>query len=176
VNDRKPPVAKDEAADAGKGKRGMRTRGRSLALQMVYSFEQNRYQADVVLVPDDSSEGLEPEAVAFAKGLFDGFSAQRPAIDASIDQRLENWTLGRLAVIDRALMRLGAYELLYCPDTPPKVAINEYIELAKQYGTEAKTARLVNGVLDRIAREHRPGEVAPAPARRAAPDDEPAAG
>jgi len=151
------------AKPAAKGPkvRGVRTRGRVLALEMVYSFEQNRYQTGVTLVPEDSSDGFEPEAIAFAQVLFDGFSAQRPAIDASIDQRLENWTLSRLAVIDRALMRLGAYELLYCPDTPPKVAINEYIELAKQYGTEAKTARLVNGVLDRIAREHRAGEVSP---------------
>jgi N utilization substance protein B len=141
--------------------RGVRTRGRILALQMVYSFEQNRYQSGVNLVPEDDSAGLEPEAKAFALALFEGFSAQRPAVDAAIDQRLENWTLGRLAVIDRALMRLGAYELLYTPDTPPKVAINEYIELAKQYGTEAKTARLVNGVLDRIARDHRADEVTP---------------
>ena len=147
----------------GKGAkaRGARTRGRIFALQMVYSFEQNRYQSGVNLVPEDDFADLEPEAKAFAQTLFDGFSAQRPAIDAAIDQRLENWTLGRLAVIDRALMRLGAYELLYTPDTPPKVAINEYIELAKQYGTEAKTARLVNGVLDRIARDHRADEVAP---------------
>lgn len=141
--------------------RGVRTRARVLALQMVYSFEQNRYQSGVNLVPEDDIAGLEPEGRAFALALFDGFSTQRPAVDAAIDKRLENWTLGRLAVIDRALMRLGAYELLYTPDTPPKVAINEYIELAKQYGTEAKTARLVNGVLDRIARDHRADEVGP---------------
>ncbi len=143
----------------GAKSRGARTRGRILALQMVYSFEQNRYQSGVNLVPEDDREGLEPEAIAFAQALFDGFSLQRVAVDAAIDQRLENWTIGRLAVIDRALMRLGAYELLYTPDIPPKVAINEYIELAKQYGTEAKTARLVNGVLDRIARDHRADEV-----------------
>ncbi len=81
-------------------------------------------------------------------------------MDAAVDQRLENWTIQRLAVLDRALLRLGAYELLFCADTPPKVTINEYIELAKRYGSEAKTAKLVNGVLDKIAREHRPSEVA----------------
>ena len=56
-------------------------------------------------------------------------------------------------------MRLGAYEILYSTDTPPKVAINEAIELAKKYGSEEKTTKLVNGVLDRIARDHRPDDL-----------------
>ncbi len=64
-----------------------------------------------------------------------------------------------MAVADRAILRLGAYEILYCADTPAKVAINEYIELSKRYGSEAKTPKLVNAVLDKIAREHRAGDV-----------------
>ncbi len=138
-----------------RGRSALRTRGRELALQLLYSFEQNRYVDDGMLLPTDASEGLDPEAQAFALTLFRGFAAERPAVDAAVDQRLDNWTIHRLAVADRAVLRLGAYELLYCADTPPKVAINEYIELAKQFGSDAKTAKLVNGVLDRIAREHR---------------------
>jgi N utilization substance protein B len=138
-----------------RGRSALRTRGRELALQLLYSFEQNRYVDDGMLLPADASDGLDPEAQAFALTLFRGFAAERPAVDAAVDQRLDNWTIHRLAVADRAVLRLGAYELLYCADTPPKVAINEYIELAKQFGSDAKTAKLVNGVLDRIAREHR---------------------
>jgi transcription antitermination protein NusB len=147
--------------DAG-ARRGnaARSRGRALAVQTLYSFEQNRYRDDdVALLPDDATAELDAEAKAFALALFDGFRRERTAVDAAVDTRLENWTIQRLAVLDRTILRLGAYELLYCSDTPPKVAINEYIELAKLYGSEAKTARLVNGVLDRIAREHRADEV-----------------
>lgn len=143
--------------------RGARTRGRALAVQLVYSFEQNRYaeQPGCQLVPDDDLRNIDDDGRAFAFSLFELFRAQRPAIDAAIDQRLVNWTVGRLAVIDRAILRLGAVELLYCGDsTPAKVAINEYIELAKRYGTEANTARLVNGVLDRLAKDQR-GSTAP---------------
>ncbi|MBA2479379.1 MAG: transcription antitermination factor NusB [Planctomycetes bacterium] len=134
--------------------------GRVLALQHLYSFEQNHYRDDGCLVPDEAREGVDDESIAFAKELFEGFQTERPAIDAAVDQRLENWTIQRLAVLDRAILRLGAFEIIYRPDTPPKVSINEYIEIAKRFGSEAKTAKLVNGVLDRIAREHRPDEVA----------------
>lgn len=140
-----------------------RTQGRILALQMLYSFEQNHYKNDGALVPDDVVDEMSAEAREFARALFDGFCKERPAVDAAVDSRLDNWTIQRLAVLDRTLLRLGGYELLYCPDTPPKVAINEYIELAKQFGSDAKTAKLVNGVLDRIAREHRTEEVARTP-------------
>ncbi len=148
--------------EAGRTKSGhaARTKGRALAVQTLYSFEQNRYRDDdVALLPDDATDGIDAEAQSFAKTLFDGFRRERPAIDAAVDTRLENWTIQRLAVLDRTILRLGTFELLYCPDTPAKVTINEYIELAKEYGSEAKTARLVNGVLDRIAREHRADEV-----------------
>jgi transcription antitermination protein NusB len=136
-----------------------RTRGRMLALQMLYSFEQNHYLDDGRLLPEDITVEIDREAQVFAKSLFDGFIAQRVPVDASVDGRLDNWTIHRLAVLDRSILRLGAYELIYCPETPPKVAINEYIELAKAFGSEAKTTKLVNGVLDRIAKEHRQSEV-----------------
>ena len=130
-----------------------RTQGRVLALQRLYSFEQNHYVDDGLLAPDETLEGVEPEAIVFATELFDGFRKERAAVDAAVDARLENWTIQRLAVLDRAILRLGAFEILYCPGTPPKVAINEYIEIAKGFGSEAKTTKLVNGVLDRLARD-----------------------
>jgi N utilization substance protein B len=136
-----------------------RSPGRVLALQYLYAWEQNHYQDDGCLVPDELLSEAADEAATFARALFAGCLAQRVPIDAAVDARLENWTIHRLAVADRAILRLGAYEIIFCPETPPKVAINEGIELAKQFGSEAKTAKLVNGVLDRIAREHRAGEV-----------------
>ncbi len=126
---------------------------------MLYSFEQNHYVDDGHLLPDDEKDAPDEETRAYAVRLFDGFRAERTAIDEVVDQRLDNWSIQRLAVLDRSILRLGAYELIYCSEVPPKVAINEYIELAKTYGSEAKTTKLVNGVLDRIAREHRADEV-----------------
>ena len=137
----------------------LRTQGRELALQLLYSFEQNKYIDDGALLIADSTDDTDPEALVLAKELLAGFAKERVAVDAAIDKRLENWTIHRLAVLDRALLRLGTYELIYRLDTPPKVAINECIELAKRFGSEAKTPGLVNGVLDKIAREHRSAEV-----------------
>jgi transcription antitermination protein NusB len=152
------PAAK-EGAKSGMKRSDLRSRGRELALQLLYSFEQNKFIDDGMLAPADATDGMEVESIEFARALQAGFAKERTAIDAAVDKRLENWTIHRLAVSDRAILRLGAYEILYCADTPAKVAINEYIELAKRYGSEAKTPKLVNAVLDKIAREHRAGDV-----------------
>lgn len=143
-----------ESALSAKG----RTAARIIALQLLYAYEANKYVDDGNLLTSHE-EPPEPGATEFALELFAGFREQRTPIDAAIDKRLENWTIHRLAVVDRAIMRLGAYEILYSTDTPPKVAINEAIELAKKYGSEEKTTKLVNGVLDRIARDHRPDDL-----------------
>ena len=155
--------------------RQSRTAGRQRCIQLLYAWEQNRFVDDGHLLtsPDGETTALDDEAaaLAFARELFALVGKDRTAIDAAIDERLDNWTIHRLAVTDRAILRLGAAELLYCPDTPPRVAINEAIELAKQFGSDARTAKLINGVLDRLARDHRPGEVKPAkPAKPAKPD------
>jgi len=150
-------VTEPQLRKAGPGKRSRRD-GRVLAIQILYAYEQKRYDDDGRLLVHDEVEG-DADARGFARTLFDGFTGERAAVDAVVDASLKNWTLTRLAVSDRCLLRLGCYELLYCSDTPPKVAINEYIEIAKQYGSEGKSAKLINGVLDRIAREHRGDEV-----------------
>ena len=135
----------------------IRTAGRAIAVQLLYAYEQNKYVDDGQLLTDDvpSDDGVDPLALAYAQELFTCFVANRIPVDAAIDKRLENWTIHRLAVADRSVLRLGAVEILYRTDTPPKVAINEAIELAKSFGSEDKTAKLVNGVLDRLARDHR---------------------
>jgi N utilization substance protein B len=130
-----------------------------LAVQSLFCWDICRHLEGELPLPDDLADGAPAGAAALAAELVEGVRAQRVALDAAIDQRLENWTVGRLAATDRAILRLGAYEILYRAETPPRVAIYESVELAKQYGSDGKTARLVNGVLDRLARDHRPGEV-----------------
>jgi len=141
----------------GNGRGRIRRQGRVQALRLLYAFEQKGYQDDEHLALEDDSSNA--EVAAFARGLFNGFVGEREAVDAVIDASLDNWRLQRLAVPDRCLLRLGCFELLYRNDTPPRVAINEYIELGKSYGSEGKSAKLINGVLDSIAREHRADEV-----------------
>lgn len=133
--------------------------GRTVALHLLYAFELKGYDDDERLLVEDELSEAGDEARALGRSLFEGFVAERGRIDAVIDGCLTNWRLERLAVTDRCLLRLGCYELLFRRDTPPRVAINEYIELAKRYGSEAKSAKLINGVLDRIAHEHRGDEV-----------------
>lgn len=157
MTDALSPAASTAGQPVARSQAKIRSAGRAVAVQLLYAYEQNKYVDDGLLLTDDApAEGSDdPAALAFARELFDGFVANRVPVDASIDKRLENWTIHRLAVADRSVLRLGAFEILYRTDTPPKVAINEAIELAKRFGSEEKTAKLVNGVLDRLARDHR---------------------
>jgi len=92
----------------------------------------------------------EPDLVALCVGLFDGIAANLDAIDRQLADAAENWRLPRMAAVDRNILRMGAYELLFTPETPPSVALNEAIELARRYGS-ADSPSFVNGVLDRLA-------------------------
>jgi N utilization substance protein B len=85
----------------------------------------------------------------FCLGLYDGTVGNLAAIDERLAAAAENWRLPRMAAVDRNVLRLGAYELLYTPETPPTVVINEAIELARRYGARDSTA-FVNGVLDKL--------------------------
>ena len=127
-----------------------RTRGREIALQVLYQTEQNpgNDPAEVGQFIERRLRG-EKKLVEFAEALIAGVRANQPRIDALISDVAENWRLDRMAAIDRNILRLGAYEMLFCPEVPTKVAINEALELAKRYST-AQSSRFVNGILDRL--------------------------
>ncbi len=93
----------------------------------------------------------DPELVEFARTLVSGVRRNRPELDRVIEEKSDNWTLERMAVTDRNVLRLGAYEILH-EDTPGRVAINEAVELAKRFGAR-QSAQFVNGVLDRLFHE-----------------------
>lgn len=126
-----------------------RTRGREVALQVLYLMEQNAGVARGEMDRFIQRRIRDPKLVVFARALVDGVTAQKPGIDELIGQVAENWRLDRMAAIDRNILRLGAYEMLHCPEVPRKVAINEALELAKRYST-AQSSRFVNGILDRL--------------------------
>ena len=91
----------------------------------------------------------DPKLFEFTEGLIAGVREHQAEIDAMISEVAENWRIDRMAAIDRNILRLGAYEILFRQEVPAKVAINESLELAKRYST-AQSSRFVNGILDRV--------------------------
>jgi transcription antitermination protein NusB len=149
-----------------------RTRGREIALQVLYLLEQNPGVDPAEIQRFIERRLREPRLRAFARALVDGVRAHQPRIDALISGVAENWRLDRMAAIDRNILRLGAYEMLCCPDVPTKVAINEALELAKRYST-AQSSRFVNGILDRLQAAEPEPPAPDAPGPPPSPDDEP---
>jgi N utilization substance protein B len=88
----------------------------------------------------------------FAEPLLRGAIEKMPEVDAKIRTLADNWDFERLAVVDRNIMRLAIYEMLFCPEIPPVVSINEAIEIAKKFST-AESGKFVNGLLDRVKNE-----------------------
>ncbi len=116
---------------------------------------QAREQVLRALFQRDFLGEIEPEEQpqdAYAREVLQGIEAHQPEIDQLIRERAEGWRLERLHSVDRNILRLAIYELLYREDVPPEVAIDEAIELAKKYGTERSPA-FINGILDRIYKE-----------------------
>jgi N utilization substance protein B len=127
-----------------------RSRGREVALQVLYQIEQNAE------VPPEEVRSFvqrrlldDRKLVEFTEALISGVKEHQAQIDSIIASVAENWRLDRMAAIDRNILRLGAFEMLFCPEVPAKVAINEALELAKRYST-AQSSRFVNGILDRV--------------------------
>jgi N utilization substance protein B len=130
-----------------------RSRAREVALQLLYELDRNE------AVPEDRDRQfvearLRGDALRqFALVRVAGVRTKRAELDRLIQEAAQNWTLGRMTPVDRSILRLATWEVLFGADTPPKVAIDEAIELAKRFGT-AESPRFVNGILDRIVNTH----------------------
>jgi len=126
-----------------------RTRSRELALQFLYQVDLLGDDKLAELADFLRQEEQDAETCRFARRLVDGTLAQRAILDTEIQGVAQNWQISRMAVIDRNVLRLAAFELLFCDDIPPKVAINEAIELGKRYST-SNSGAFINGILDKI--------------------------
>jgi transcription antitermination protein NusB len=134
------------------GGAGRRHRGRELALRVLFELEGTRKDAREVLLYHAEDTGAAADVEQFASELVLGVLNEMQRVDDSIDAASSNWRLEEIGKVERAVLRLGTYELLFDPQTPVSVAIDEGVELAKAYaGDEA--GRFVNGVLGRIASE-----------------------
>jgi len=126
-----------------------RSRARQIALQALYQLDQPSPPEFVWIRQFLDSRLDKPELVRFAQTLVEGTCRHRDELDRLLAAAAEHWSLGRMAVVDRNILRLGAYEMLHEPDTPPKVAIDEALELAKRFST-TESAAFVNGILDNL--------------------------
>ena len=126
-----------------------RTEARQKALQALFQLDSTELSVEEAI-----SHVLEEEqeANAFLSGLVQGTTEHKEQIDAALEAKLENWTLSRLPKIERTVLRLAVYELLFDEDTPNKVVMNEAIELSKTFGDE-KSSKFVNGVLSKFTEQ-----------------------
>jgi N utilization substance protein B len=135
-----------------RGGAGRRHRGRELALRVLFELEGTQKDASKVLNYHAEDLGSPPDVEEFASQLVLGVLNELERVDGSIEAASSNWRLEEIGKVERAVLRLGAYELLFLSGTPVSVVIDEAVELAKAYaGGEA--ASFVNGVLGRIASE-----------------------
>jgi N utilization substance protein B len=139
-----------------------RSRARGWALQALYAWEQRGAAAEMgmpVLQDLFASLRVSPSNRPYAEILVRLVGTNLEKIDRTITDALTNWRLERLAVVDRAILRLGTAEMMFVDDVPPRMCIREMVQLAEKYGT-ADSPRFVNGVLDAVMRRVAPGEAA----------------
>lgn len=131
-----------------------RTQSREFALQVLYQVDITGEKCEDSLKSFWVNLAEEPgqEIKEFAEQLACGTTGSLAEIDKKISDCAVNWKLERMAVIDRNILRLGCYELLFRTDIPPKVAINEAVELAKKFSCP-EAGKFVNGILDKIKSE-----------------------
>lgn len=126
-----------------------RTRARELALQALYQLDLQGEDFAPEIAGFLNDEETDAETVEFALALVRGVALEREELDARISAVAQNWDISRMAVIDRNVLRMATYELLFLDEIPPKVSINEAIELGKRFSTKNSGA-FINGILDRI--------------------------
>lgn len=133
-----------------------RSRARQWALQILYAWETRGGEHEIrdVLASFMADRVIAEACREYLFRLLHVIATELPAIDRALEQSLTNWRFERVSVIDRNVLRIGAAELLFIEDVPPRVAIQEAILLAEKYGTE-DSPRFVNGVLDALMRRSR---------------------
>ncbi len=134
-----------------------RTWSRRAALQLLYSAEITDQSiaellaaGDAIVLENEDQEAACPDDYAIA--LLKGVEEHREEIDDMVDSSSENWAIERMPIMDRSILRIAVFEMMFLEDIPLSVSIDEAVELAKRYGGEDESHRFVNGVLGQIAK------------------------
>ena len=152
---------------------GVRRRGREYALQMLYAMDMTEYQPDEVFAGFNAIQDLNRDAFYYARRLVDGVYGHLEEIDAVLARFAEHWKLHRMAAVDRNLLRLGIFELMFLKEIPFPIIINEALEIVKEF-SDAEGTQFVNGILDATSREYRAEESGPRKTlRKPAPEEPP---
>ena len=129
-----------------------RRKAREATMQALYALEiNNGFPQDVLELCDDSFNNSENDI--YTRELFNCVVEKKSWADDLISQCLENWEYGRVAILDKILLRMGVSEIYHIDDVPPKVSISEMVEIAKVYSTE-ESSGFVNGILDTIYKNY----------------------
>ncbi len=128
---------------------GTRRTGRELALKYLYQneFRPGGLEEGWSLFQENTA--MEKDIEPFSRSLVDTCIAKRDSVDSLLKEYSKHWTLARMTVIDRNILRLGACELLYMKQAPPKVVINEWVEISKKF-SNADSPPFINGILDKL--------------------------
>ncbi len=130
-----------------------RRKARELTLKMLYQMEVNLDAVDGALGRYLKVFPHQDEIVDYTRFLLSGVKREQPNLDRYIEEASENWKISRITYVDKNILRVAIFEMLYSLEVPPKVAIDEALELAKKFGSE-DSKDFINGVLDRILRDH----------------------
>lgn len=137
---------------------GIRRKAREYAMQALFFLDMGEECSQDKLELYYRHFSPEPDILPFFQRLANGVLDSREQIDAIIERFSSNWKIGRMSCVDRNVLRISVFEMLFCTDIPPKVSINEAIEIGKKYGTEESGA-FINGILDGIRMAIEKGEI-----------------
>jgi transcription antitermination factor NusB len=133
---------------------GRRRRARELAIQVLFHLEFNPGDPDEVFHLLCENFGPSKSIRAFSRQLVIGVCENESDLDRLISGSSKHWSLGRMSRVDKAILRMSLFEILFLKDIPPKVSIDEAVELGKKYGTKDSGA-FINGILDNIYNKHK---------------------
>jgi len=128
---------------------GTRRRARELAMQALFYMDIHDNCSPEMVERFCQNFSPSPKAIPFFLKLVTGVLETKPEIDALIERFSENWKIHRMSLVDRNVMRIAVYEMLYCADIPSKVSINEAVDVGKKFGSEESGA-FINGIIDSI--------------------------
>lgn len=135
----------------------VRHKARVAALQALFEIDCTGHHPAVVIDRRLEHSGLPDSGAEFARALVHGVGEHRGELDRLIGEYAPEWPVDQIAIIDRNILRIAIYEILFGDDTPTKVAINEAVELAKEYGSDS-SGRFVNGVLGSLVAKETPAD------------------